>query len=203
MKRVLLTALITLLVLPAAASAQRKMSYNRGNSFSFSPFAGAFKDAMDISADDENTGYMLGFRVGYDLSRRGRVVGEISYAQSDDVAFTQPGTLNFNVYDNNWIMTTGGLEYDIIPGPTSITLAAQAGAGWRSVSLDETIGFPTPTDESSGYVAQFIVLPRISARHQFSPRTALEISVMDHILTEGTSDRIGHSPALVAGFSFR
>jgi hypothetical protein len=201
MKRMVLLLAAVVLFLPEGASAQRRgSSCCKANPFSFAPYAGAWKDALDISEDDENTGYILGFRVGYDISHRGRLVGDIAYAESDDVA-NSAGALNYNVYDNSWIMTTGGAEYDIIPGPTSVTLAAQAGAGWRKVSLDETVGFPGPADDSGGYVAHLLLLPRISVRHSFSGRTAVEVSVMDHIFPDAS--RVEHSPALTFGFSFR
>ena len=109
--------------------------------------------------------------------------------------------INYNIYDNNWIMTTGGAEYNIIPGPTSVTLAAQAGAAWRKISLDDTVGFPAPTDESGGYSSHFIIVPRISVRHSFTGRTALDVSVQDFILPDDS--RVEHSPALTIGFSFR
>ena len=199
MKRAILLIVAGVLLAPLPGHAQRRVVM-KSNPFSFAPYAGAFKDAYDISADDENTGYIVGFRVGYDLGRRSRLVGDVAYAESDDVA-NSAGMINYNVYDNSWIMTTGGAEYDIIPGPTSVTLAAQAGAAWRKISLDETIGFPAPADESGGYSSHFIVVPRISVRHSFTSRTALDVSVQDFILPDDS--RVEHSPALTIGFSFR
>ncbi len=197
-KKTLLLIIAATLLVPLPGHAQRRSF--KPNPFSFAPYAGVWKDAMDISQDDENTGYMLGFRVGYDMARRTRLVADVAYAESKDVA-NSSGLLNYNVYDNNWIMTTAGAEYDIIPGPTSVTFAAHAGAGWRSSNLDETVGFPAPRDESTGYVAHLLILPRISVRHAFTPRTALDISILDHIFPD--DGRVEHSPALTIRFSFR
>jgi hypothetical protein len=200
MKKTILLMLAATLLAPTDGEAQRRSTCCKANPFTFAPYAGAWKDAADISQDDENTGYMVGFRVGYDLGRRSRLVADVAYAESKDVA-NSAGLLNYNVYDNNWIMTTGGAEYDIIPGPTSVTFAGQAGAGWRRVVLDETVGFPAPVDESSGYTAHLVLVPRISVRHAFSARTALDIGVLDHIFPDDGG--VEHSPALTIGFFFR
>jgi hypothetical protein len=55
-------------------------------------------------------------------------------------------------------------------------------------------------DESSGFASYLLLVPRISVRHSFTPRTALDISVLDQIFPE---DGVQHSPALTIGFSFR
>ena len=203
-KALILLAAITAVTaaMPESAHAQRSrvsVSFGKSNPFSFAPYVGGFKDAMDISEDDENTGYLIGFRTGYDLGRRTRLVADVAYGQSDDVA-NSAGAISFNTYDNNWIMTTGGVEYDILPGPTRVTFAAQAGSGWRKVSFDEAVGAPAEPDLSGGYVANLMLVPRISVRHTFSSRTSLDVSVLDQIFPE---DRVQHSPALTVGFMFR
>ena len=202
MKHVLLVLCAAAILLPADISAQRRVVvFKKSNPFAFSPYAGVWKDATDISLDDENTGWMVGFRVGYDVARRARLVADVSYAESSNVGNTPAGLADYNVYDNSWIFTTGGAEYDILPGPTSVTFAAQAGAAWRKTTLDEQIGLVPPPDESDdGYNSQFVVVPRISVRHSFSGRTGLDVSVLDHILPE---DGVDHSPALTVGFWFR
>jgi hypothetical protein len=196
---VAIVAIATLL--PVSAQAQRRINISccKKNPFSFAPYAGAWKDALDISQDDDNTGYLIGFRTGYDLGRRSRLVADIAYGETHDIANTS-GLLNYNVYNNEWIMTTGGVEYDIIPGPTSVTFAAQAGAGWRKVALDETVGVPQPQDQSTGFEAQLLLAPRVTVRHSFSARTALDVSVLDQIFPD---DTVRHSPALTVGFIFR
>lgn len=203
MKRVLLVMCAAAVLLPASLSAQRRsvVVFKKSNPFAFSPYAGVWKNAMDNSIDDENTGWMLGFRVGYDVTRRARFIADVSYAESNNVGNTPAGTPSFNVYDDSWIFTTGGMEYDILPGNTSVTFAAQAGAAWRKTTLDEQIGPTPPLDESDdGFGSQFVVVPRISVRHSFSGRTGLDVSVLDHILPE---DGVEHSPALTVGFWFR
>jgi hypothetical protein len=205
MKQVIILLSAAALLLPGAASAQRRYTVRccKPNPFSFAPYVGAFHDALDISRDNDNTGFLIGFRTGYDLGRRSRLVADIGYGESHDVA-DNGGSLSFNRYNNDWIMTTGGAEYDIIPGPTSVTFAAQAGAAWRQISLDERVGQPTVEgdipDESSGYTASFIIVPRVTVRHAFTSHTALDVCVLDHIFTD---DQVRHSPALTVGFMFR
>ncbi len=204
MKKLLVLIGAGALLLPGAANAQRR--YNnccKPNPFSFAPYVGAFHDALDISQDNDNTGFLVGFRTGYDLGRRSRLVADIGYGESHDVSNSE-GAISFNRYNNEWIMTTGGAEYDIIPGPTSVTFAAQAGAAWRKIALDERVGQPTveglEPDESTNFSASFIVVPRVTVRHSFSSHTALDVSVLDHIFTD---DNVRHSPALTVGFVFR
>ena len=200
MKKALFVLCAAVILLPSDAFAQRRVVF-KSNPFAFSPYGGIWKDATDISVDDENTGWMVGFRVGYDVTRRSRVIADLSYAESSNVGNTPAGTVDYNVYDSSWIFTTGGLEYDILPGNTSVTFGAQAGAAWRKVTLDEQIGLPAIPDESDdGYSSQLVLVPRISVRHAFTGRTGLDVSVLDHILPE---DGVDHSPALTIGFWFR
>jgi hypothetical protein len=200
MKKYIMMIVALCVVLPSAASGQQiRIGRYKANPFSFSPYVGAWKDAMDISQDDDNTGYLIGFRTGYDLGRRTRVVADVAYGQTKDVANTT-GVTEYYVYNNNWIMTTGGVEYDIIPGPTSVTFAAQGGAGWRQVTLDETVGAPLHSPEDGGYEASVMLVPRVTVRHAFTSRTGLDVSVIDQIFPD---DRVRHSPGITVGFSFR
>ena len=117
----------------------------RGNRFSLEPYAGAIKDAYDASPDGENTGYLVGFRVGYLLGGRTRLLGNIGYSSSDDV--TDPGPLAaYPVFDNTWVFTTAGAEFDVVPGRTSASLGLQGGAAWRRVDVDGFVGGPVPAE---------------------------------------------------------
>jgi hypothetical protein len=200
-KRWLLLTLL-LVLMPASVQGQRRFRHDgrAGNPWSFAPYAGVFKDALDISLDGENTGWMAGFRVGYATGARARLLANVGYAESDDVA-AAPLLVDRNVYDNQYIITTGGAEYDIIPGPTSVSLGLELGGMWRQVALDHPIGTPAPGDDlESGYSFNFTVLPGLTLRHAFTPRTALELAVRDFILPE---DEVDHSPALALGMRFR
>jgi hypothetical protein len=203
----LVIAVLLVGVLPAAGEAQRRgqqrdrfvQSYE--NRFSLEPYAGAFKDAFDIS--DANTGYLVGLRVGYDLGWRGRLQLNAGYSEVDDVALEIPSA-DYYLYDNNWIFTTIGGEFDVIPGRTSASLGLQAGAAWRKVTVDGAIGNPLPSTNQSddGYTAYEVLAPGLTFRHRLTPRAALSLTLEDYIfdLFEGPVD---HSPAVSLGFSFR
>lgn len=193
-------ALLGLVLTPATTEAQRRGGWGKSNPWSFAPYGGLFRDAYDASADGKDTGWMVGFRVGYDLGSRSRLVGNIGYAESDDVAL-DPLDAPRVIYDNQYIITTGGLEYDIIPGNTSVSLGVELGGLWREVAQDDQVGQPLPGQSlESGFSFNFAVVPALTVRHGFTPRTALEIGVRDFILPE---EQVEHMPAITLGFRFR
>lgn len=198
-KFVLTVAAAGVLAAPGSLEAQRRTACCKANPWSFSPYAGFIKDAYDISPDGDDTGWQLGFRIGYALSERARLIGNIGYAESDDVS-SGPMTVDRVVYDNQYIITMGGAEYDIIPGNTSVSLGGEVGGLWREVAQDEQIGQPLPGQSlESGYSFYFALAPTLTVRHGFSARTALEIGVRDYIVPDG----VDHMPALTIGFRFR
>jgi hypothetical protein len=199
----MLGAIVT--TLPNAADAQRR---NRGsldwgpeNRFSLDAYGGGLKDAYDVGATDD-VGYVVGLRVGYVLAPRTRFVGNLGYSYSDDVA--DNGSLtNYYVYDNVWVLTTGGLEFDVVPGNTSASLSLEFGVGWRKLDLDETVGSPTfPAEATDRYTAYEVLVPGFTMRHRLNSHAAFVASVHDYIfnLFDGTAK---HSPALTFGLSFR
>jgi hypothetical protein len=204
---VLVLAATSLLLLPADTNAQRRprnFGFNDccyGNRFYLEPYGGAFKDSYDRGGDDD-VGYLVGFHVGYTLTARVRVLGNVGYSSIEDVI--DPGALaNYYVYDNVWIMTTGGAEFDVVPGATSATLGLQGGVAWRKLDLDGAIGVPTSEPRSTDSYKEYeVVIPSLTIRQRVSSRTALTVGVYDHIfhLLEGTAK---HSPALTVGIAFR
>ena len=173
-----------------------------GNRFSFEPYAGAMNDAYDASPDDENTAYLVGFRVGYLLSYRSRLMGNIGYSKSDDVA-NPFGSPAYFVYDNTWVFTTAGGEFDVVPGRTSVSLGLQGGAAWRRLDLDGVVGAPidqpTPDD---GFSAQEVLIPGLTFRHRLTNRMTVMAGLHDNIFDflEGPAE---HSLAVTAGIAFR
>lgn len=221
MKKLLIAVLAIAVLTPAVADAQYarskkspKRSTTRvvqvrhnddccwGNRFSLEPYAGAMKDAYDVSADDENTAYLVGFRVGYQLSRRGRLLGNVGYSKSENVA-NPSGLPEYYVYDNTWVFTTAGGEFDVVPGRTSASLGLQGGAAWRQVNVDGSVGSPigTPLDDRE-FSAQEVLIPSLSLRHRLTGRTTVMAGLQDNIFDflEGPAK---HSLALTAGISFR
>lgn len=208
-----------ILVLPITAEAQHNKSKSRStatrtvritsanrddccwyNRFSLEPYAGALKDAYDVSSDDQNTGLLLGFRVGYLLNSRLRLLGNVGYSESDNVIPPSP-TGSYYIYDNTWVFTTGGGEFDVVPGRTSASIGVQGGVAWRRVDLDGAVGTPLgPSQEDEGFSSQGIVIPALTARHRITSRASFFAGVQDFIFLEGPAQ---HSLAATAGLSFR
>jgi hypothetical protein len=174
-----------------------------GNRFSFEPYAGAMKDAYDTSPDGENTGYLVGFRVGYLLSSRTRLLGNVGYSKSDDVANPEFTPTAYHVYDNTWVFTTAGGEFDVVPGRTSVALGLQGGAAWRRTDFDGTVGSPVLSpDPDAGFSAQEVLIPGLTFRHRLTNRATVMAGVQDNIFNflEGPAR---HSLAVTAGVAFR
>jgi hypothetical protein len=189
MKKVVVFVLFAAL-LPASLEAQRRSD----NSFSFSPYVGAYKDAYDLEADGSDLGWMIGFKAGYEFTSRIRAFANLGYAEVNDVAtraFLAP------IIDNEWILLTLGGEFGIVPGATSINLGLEAGVGWRRTTSEDD-----ENDATDGWGSYETVIPTLSVRHQFSPRGALFVTAGDMIMDflEGSAE---HSPALTLGLSFR
>ena len=222
--KILTYVLIAAILTPAAAEAQHGKSKNRrkgdgrvitithstakrkdccwGNRFSLEPYAGGFQDAYDISPDGENTGYLVGFRVGYQLSGRSRLLGNIGYSETNNVADPQGGS-SFFVYDNTWVFTTAGAEFDVVPGRTSASIGLQGGAAFRRVDVDGSIGSPLADAQGDdGFSAQEVAIPALLLRHRVTPRATAMIGLQDYIFDflEGPAK---HSLALTAGVAFR
>ena len=197
-------AVIALLLVPGDADAQRRFrdrdyggSYN---AWSLEPYAGAYRDAYDISGSQ--TGYVVGLRVGYTLGPRWTLLGNIGYNETEDVAFSplpdQPS------YDNEWVLTTAGVDFTVIPGRTSAALGAQAGVGWRRVNLDDDGPQPLPGQSlaSDNFASYDVVVPALTLRHRLTTRAALTARFEDYMfdVLEGP---VNHSLALTLGVSFR
>ncbi|MGH8437255.1 MAG: hypothetical protein ACRERX_22965 [Pseudomonas sp.] len=193
-------------VLPVEANAQRRPrtiinDCCSANRFSLEPYGGAMKDAYDIGADDD-VGYLVGFRVGIALSSRTRLVGNLGYSYTENVADSGPLS-SYYIYDNVWVLTTGGAEFDVVPGPTSAALGLQFGVAWRKVDHDDTVGSPSfPAESTDRFSTYEVVVPSLTARHRLTSRANFMAGIHDHIfnLFDGTAK---HSPALTVGLSFR
>lgn len=204
LRRTILALAVVGLLIPADADAQRRRGgYDRGgNDFTFEPHVGFFRDAHDIGADDDRTTWLAGMRLGYRLTQRARLLGTLAYSQSDDVA-DAPDSDDYNLYDNTWIITTLGAEYDVIPGRTAVALGLQGGAGWRKTTFDEAVGTPdAPEPSDDGYSAVDVVVPSITLRHWFARRAAITIGLQNYMFDvfEGPVD---HSPAGSLGVTLR
>ncbi|HEX6309345.1 MAG TPA: hypothetical protein VFZ69_14210 [Longimicrobiales bacterium] len=193
MKRIACLAVAGLLLVPADADAQRRHRYN---AFSFSPYIGAFKDAYDLEADDSDVGWLLGFRGGYQASRRLELHLNLGYAHVGDVA-TRPLPTD-PILDNRWVLLTGGADFALVPGNTSIAVGADVGVGWRQTKARDDTGTPG-SDQWASYET---AVPSLTIRHQLTPRVGIFASAQDYIfdVLEGP---VQHSPAFTAGLTLR
>ena len=212
LRPILIAGLLLAVVAPDTVDAQRRNRHRAtpqhrvqwGNPFSFEPFVGFFHDAYDIGDDDSRNTFTAGLKLGYDIGARTRLLGTVGYARSDDVA-NNAGAANYNVYDNTWILTVAGAEFDVVPGATSASVGLQAGAGWRKTTLDESVGpIPLPANPPSddGYSAYEVIVPSATLRHAVSRRASLSLTALDYIFDvfEGPAE---HSPAVTLGLSIR
>jgi hypothetical protein len=204
---------LILVLLPTAAFAQHKRPgvifvrhSNRdccyGNRFSLEPYGGVIKDAFDVSPDDKNTSALVGLRLGYQLGWRTRLLANVGYSKSDDVANPQ-GLPAYFIYDNTWVFTTAGAEFDVVPGRTSAALGLQAGAAWRRVDLDGQVGTPLGTSqEDSGFHASDVIVPSLTLRQRISNRLTISAGVHDNIFDvfDGPAK---HGLAATFGVAFR
>lgn len=195
-------AVLAALLVPSTAVAQSLDAPAPGH-FAVEPHVGLFFDTYDISADGNRLGALGGFRLSYQWQERTRLTGHFSMAQGQDVALT-PSTPDYFVYDNNWLMATGGGEFDLVPGRTRLSLGLQAGLAWRQVTVDRRQGNPPPELDLSddGYSTLDVVKPGLYVRHPLGARMLLVLGIEDHIfdLSELSPD---HSLGLSVGLSFR
>lgn len=200
MKRIACVVVLLALTVPVSADAQRRHSSGwRANPFSFTPYAGAYKDAYDLEADGSDLGWLIGFKAGYHESERTTFHLNLGYAQANDVG--SRGGFNPTVLDNQWVILTAGGDFKLVPGTTSIAVGVDAGVAWRKVSVDEPDVVPTG-DSSEGWGTYELVAPALVLRHQFSPRSSLSLTVQDYIM-DVLEGPVEHSPALSVGLSFR
>jgi hypothetical protein len=198
-------ALVLLVIQPAAVEAQRKRVPARdvyegsyANRFSLEPYAGAYND--DYQLDDAKAGYLVGLKLGYAWSGRGRLLGNVGYSRTDDVGLG--GGATGATLDNTWVLTTGGAEYDVIPGRTSAAIAVEAGAAWRKVDVaGGPIALPDNATSDS-FTAITAIVPGLSVRHRFTSRAAVGLSLQDYMLDlfDGPTQ---HNLALTLGVTFR
>ena len=182
--------LVLLLLLPDLAAAQRKpkvfvthrsKSCCYDNHFSVEPYGGIIKDPYDISPDGDNTALLLGVRLNYHLGYRIRLLANAGYNDSDNVSDPQ-GLTNYYLYDNTWIYTTAGAEFDVVPGRGTASFSLEAGAGWRRVDLDGQVGVPLgQSQEDSGFNARFLVIPSLTGRFRVGSHFGVALAFHDYI----------------------
>jgi hypothetical protein len=197
MKRILWTTGLAALLLPAIATAQQRSE----NPWQLDVHAGAFRDAHDISADGRRTAVQGGVRVGYRLTERARATAGVSLAWGRDVADSRAVPDHY-VYDNEWVLTTAGAEYDLLPGRTALAFGIEAGAAWRQIHEVGRVGAPAGVPEYAGhgYSATAVLVPSLTLRREVTDRLALTAGAADHLMLGGPTK---HSLAARLGVSLR
>lgn len=188
---------------PAALSAQY-VSNARGplvDRFTLEPYAGLYFDNVRGSGTSfDESGWLGGLRLGLVLADRARLVGDLGYSRVSDAGRVGSGENSAVIASENWL-ATGGLELDVVPGPTAASLGLQYGAAWRSESLREVLGSPSPVEVASGWARSPVLVPSFSIRHGITPRADLRLGVQDYIFFD--NDPVTHNFALTAGISLR
>jgi len=185
---------------PAVAAAQDDRPGARGT---IEPYAGVFWNRYDVGRDRSRLGGIAGLRAGYGGNSIVRLVGNVAYAHSGDVGGPMTGASYF-VYDNDWIVATGGAETQwITAGRSSAALGIEVGAAWRRTVRDGQVG--TPTDDGYGrddWSPVDLVVPSFAARYRVGARTTMSFAFRAHVsdMLEG-GNKI--SPAVTLGLSFR
>jgi hypothetical protein len=197
MRRYILAALVGLAA-PGALNAQQVQA----GRFSFEPYAGAFRDPYDIGNDDKDVGFFGGARASYDLGIRTRVIANLAYAETEDVAFSSNAS-NRRIWNNRWIHTTAGLEFDLIPGATRLAAGLQGGVAWRNNSIARELGTPLPDGyfPSNEWASYGVVVPSLSLQHQLGNRVALALRAADYLFPD--EGGLVHSPAVTFGLDLR
>jgi hypothetical protein len=202
-RRTLLLSLLIAAAWPGAASAQY-VSGAHGplqDRFSMEPYVGRYYDNAGVTGSGFNEhGWLAGLRLGLAVADRMRLVGDVGFAQVDDVA--RVGTAqDYALFGSqNWLVT-GGVELDVVPGDTRGTLSLQGGRAWRNLRQLETVGEPgiIPLPEAESPVT--VLAPGFSIRQRVAPRADLKLAVQDYIFVG--ADPVRHNWALTAGITIR
>jgi hypothetical protein len=197
MKRILWTTGLAALLLPTIAATQQRSE----NPWRVDVHAGVFRDAYDISADGRRTAEQAGVRVGYRLTERAWATAGVSVAWGRDVADSRAVPDHY-VYDNEWVLTTVGAEYDLLPGRTALVLGIEAGAAWRQIHEVGRVGTPAgiPEYAGHGYSATAVLVPSLTLRREVTDRLALTAGAADHLVFGGPTK---HSLSVRAGVTLR
>ncbi len=203
MKRIVFGLLAAAALWPAALSAQY-VSNARGPWFdrlTLEPYAGLYIDNTgSTGAGLDESGWLGGVRLGMALTDRVRLLGDLGYSRVDEVGRIGAGENSAVIGSDTWL-ATGGLELDVVPGETAGSLGLQYGAAWRSESLREVMGSPSPDGIETGWTRSPVIVPSFSIRHRIAPRADLRLGVQDYIFFD--NDPMSHNFALTAGISLR
>lgn len=166
------------------------------------PHVGFFSDSYDISEDGHTLGPLGGLRASYALSPRLRLASTLTAARSYDVDAVPAGLTDYFLFDNNWLTTALGAEFDLLAGRTRLAVGLELGAGWQQRIKSGQIGSPDPRSAFSddGFRARGLVMPGLYLRHAVNPDLGLVLGLQDRIM-EVSNGPVDHSPTLFLGLT--
>lgn len=199
-----MSLVLVLLSSPSAASAQFEYG------LSLEPYGGVFFDGFrnDLGAGDP--GWVGGVRFGYELGwamggaeRALRLVLDGARAQTDEAG---GGTVADSIdvlFRNEWWLATAGVEWDVLPGWTGVSLELRGGGSWlereithasEPISGGETPG-TTRTPESE---FRPVIAAGLSVVHHLTPTLQVRARGAD-LWIDPAGDEPEHSPTLTLG----
>jgi hypothetical protein len=209
MRRFLSIGLVALFVLPLAVHAQRKKDtyvvFEQccwANRWMLETYGGVVKDSYTVDGPKSNTGFLLGAHVAFRISPRTRALGNVAYSNVSIVG-NSDGLPNFYTYNDVWVVTTVGGEFDVVPGRTSAAIGLQGGIGWRQLAVDDTIGVPiVPPVAEQNFTATIVLVPSLTVRYWITNRTGMSAAFTDHMFNVLEGPTL-NSPSLTLAVMFR
>jgi len=209
MRRLVLIGCAALLVLPVGLHAQRKRDTYIVfdaccwmNRWMLEPYGGVVKDSYEIGGPKSASGILVGVHVGFRLSERTRLIGNVGYSDAGNVTSSNE-LAGFYTYHNVWAITTAGAEFDVVPGRASAAVGLQAGVGWRRLQVDDTVGIPLgPPDAEQNFTATVVILPSLTVRYWITSRAGMSLALADQVFDvfDGPAQ---NSPSLTLAVMFR
>jgi hypothetical protein len=186
--------------LPAAVEAQYTLPAPRPSLIVMEPYAGVYFDnAARRSIGFDNGGALAGLRLGVAASPRTRLLADVGYSSVPRIGRVE-GPPNYHVYGSRNFLASGGIEWEAVPGDISGTLGLQAGAVWRTLQREQTVGTPEHPFHEHGYSTHGVIVPSVAVRAALTSRTDLKLSLHNYVSLQEPGSQ---SPALSLGLSFR
>ncbi|HUH13205.1 MAG TPA: hypothetical protein VMK65_08850 [Longimicrobiales bacterium] len=195
-------ALLSLLLVPVDADAQRhRRERAPERDFSMEPYAGVYFDPVVQSG--HQAGALVGVRVGYDLTRRMRLLADFGYSEVNGAGLvsSDEDAATLFTYGNDWIFTLAGVEFVLVPGNTAGALTLVGGVGWRGTEIEQRATGAAAEPDLGGWGSYAVIAPGVTLSHGLGARSAVRVSLQDFIVDFG--ENAEHAPALTLGVSFR
>jgi hypothetical protein len=189
-------------LIPGAMAAQRLPDTQPTNRFNVGLYAGAYFDRTYVGAIDGGPTPLGGLRVAYALSGRTRVLADVGFTDLDAVARVGNED-SYVVWGASQWLTSAGVEVDLLPGRTGISAGLEFGAITGDEEVEQVVGSHVREDfyPDRGSSTSVVAVPAIAARHAFTRRAQLRLSLRDYIVIDNTPWK--QNIALTLGLSLR